>query len=120
MKAFKGCVNPDCVAYKKKHYKEDDDYCTKCGEKLYYVCADCWKQIETNAERYCIPCKAIRADRRDQRTEKAKETSKKAFRAMAAVGPFMVAAAKNVKQIEKSGKTLVETGKKVANIITKK
>ena len=120
MKAFKGCVNPECVAYKKKHYKNEDDYCTKCGEKLYYVCADCWKQLESNKERYCITCKAIRDDKKDQRTEKTIEAAKKVGGAFAATGTIMVAAAKNVQQIEKSGKILVETGGKIVKAITKK
>lgn len=120
MKAFKGCVNPECAVYKKKHYKNEDDYCTKCGEKLYYVCADCWKQLDTNKEKYCITCKAIRDDKKDQRAEKTKETVKKVGATFAATGPIIVAAAKNVQQIEKSGKTLVEAGGKIIKVITKK
>ena len=77
MKAFKGCVNQNCISYKKRHYKDDDEYCTTCGEKLYYVCADCWKQFEDNKERYCITCKAIRDDKKDQRIDKTKGAVKK-------------------------------------------
>lgn len=41
MKPFKGCVNENCSAYKKIHYRRDDHYCRKCGHPLYSVCADC-------------------------------------------------------------------------------
>lgn len=116
MKAFRGCVNQNCVAYKKIRFKDGDDYCTKCGEKLQYVCADCWKQLENNKERYCIVCKALRDDKSEQRIEKAKAAGK----AFVAVGPAMVAAAKNVKQIEKAGKTIIEVGGKVVKVIAKK
>lgn len=120
MKAFKGCVNQDCIAFTKKHYKDEDEYCTRCGEKLRYVCADCWKALESNKVRYCIPCKALRDDKKDQRTEKIKENTKKAGVILASVAPAMTAVAKNVKQIEKASETFVNVGKKVVNVISKK
>lgn len=120
MKAFKGCVNPKCETYKKKQYKNEDEYCTKCGEKLFYVCADCWKQLDTNKERYCITCKAMREDKKDQRVEKVKEVAKKATSAFAAGGAVMAATAKSVQQFEKSYKVLADASKKVIKVVIKK
>ena len=58
MKAFKGCTNSDCKAYKKIHYKKEDQFCVKCGQKLSFVCAECWKRMEKDKEKYCISCSA--------------------------------------------------------------
>lgn len=52
MRAFKGCVNLDCDAYKKIHYKKNDQFCVKCGSPLSFVCAGCWKPMESDEERY--------------------------------------------------------------------
>ena len=39
MTRVKGCVNEKCVAYKNKvNYKESEEYCSKCGVRLSYVC----------------------------------------------------------------------------------
>lgn len=46
MKAYKGCVNRECKSFKRKdHYKDEYNYCPICGDKLEYVCADCWKVL---------------------------------------------------------------------------
>ena len=41
MKAFKGCTNSDCKAYKKIHYKKEDQFWVKGGQQLSLICAEC-------------------------------------------------------------------------------
>lgn len=54
----KGCSNESCSVRKNKiKYKESFKYCTKCGNKLTYVCKDCYTQLD-GAEKYCVRCKA--------------------------------------------------------------
>lgn len=77
MKAYKGCVNRECKSFKRKdHYKDEYNYCPICGEKLEYVCADCWKVMEHSTERYCASCAAKREQKREQTIQKVKDLSK--------------------------------------------
>ncbi|MDO4976761.1 MAG: hypothetical protein Q4E53_05805 [Eubacteriales bacterium] len=47
VKAFKGCVNEECIArIKKISYKNTDEFCSKCGLPLSFVCKDCWMELE--------------------------------------------------------------------------
>lgn len=70
MKAFKGCVNRECVSFiNKVHYKDSFDYCPMCSQKLEYVCADCWKVLEHSTSRYCESCKVKREQNRAQKME---------------------------------------------------
>lgn len=64
MRAFKCCVNLDCDAYKKIHYKKNDQFCVKCGSPLSFVCAGCWKPMESDEERYCIGCTTEKEQKR--------------------------------------------------------
>ncbi|MBK5244962.1 MAG: hypothetical protein JJE18_08075 [Eubacteriaceae bacterium] len=66
MDRVKGCVTEKCAAHKKKTtYKESDDYCSKCGDKLSYVCKKCYTPLEDTSEKYCVRCLAVRQDRND-------------------------------------------------------
>ena len=120
MKAFKGCVNEKCSEYRKKHYKNDDKYCLECGHKLYYVCADCWKQFDDNKDRYCISCDAARKDKREKRVAAVKDGGQKVLGVVAAVAGTVGAIAANTKQIEKGVKVIADTGAKVAKFVAKK
>ena len=100
MKAFKGCVNNRCKAYKKEHYKDSFDHCPVCGEKLEYVCADCWKVMDDNSEKYCASCKA----KREQKREQIKSAGLKVLGGVGAVG---VAAWNNKDKLVKVGKVVV-------------
>ena len=121
MKAFKGCVNENCLACnKKRHYKNEDNYCLACGEKLYFVCADCWKQLSDNKEKYCITCKAARDDKRDQRVDDAKKVVAGVGSALTFVAGTMTTIASNTKQIEKATKTIAGVGQKVIKVVVKK
>lgn len=120
MKAFKGCINEKCNMYKKKHYKDDDKYCLECGNKLYYVCADCWKQFDDKKVRYCISCDAARKDKRDKRVATVKDGGHKVLIAVGGVATMVNTVAKNTKQIEKGVKTIADAGAKVVKIVAKK
>ena len=77
-KRKKGCPNTKCERNKKKYsYKATDQYCTICGEKLLFVCADCFKRIEDTDMRhkYCAICEANREDRKEKRKERLKAAS---------------------------------------------
>lgn len=81
-KAFRGCVNVKCESYKKKHYKDDLEYCPNCGKELEYVCAKCWKVMDDNSEKYCLSCKA----NNEQKIEKIKAAGLKIVGGVGAVG----------------------------------
>lgn len=66
MGRVKGCINKVCVANQKKiTYKEGDDYCSKCANKLYYVCKKCHTQLPDDSEKYCVRCLAKKQDHKD-------------------------------------------------------
>lgn len=72
MRSVKGCINKKCVANQKKIiYKAADDYCSKCGNKLYDVCRKCYTQLPDNSEKYCVRCLAEKQDRKDRNLKKA-------------------------------------------------
>lgn len=90
MGRVKGCINETCVANQKKiTYKEADDYCSKCGNKLYYVCKECYTQLPDDSEKYCVRCLAEKQDRKDH-------TLKIAGGVVAAVGIAVVSTGKQV------------------------
>lgn len=120
MKAFKGCVNESCNAYHKKHYKNQDKYCLECGHKLYYVCADCWKQFEDNDVRYCILCDAARKDKIDKKIAAVKDGGQTVVGVVVGVAGTVGTIAANAKQIEKGVKTIADASEKVVKIVLKK
>lgn len=69
MGRVKGCVNEKCIAYKNKFlYKESEDYCSKCGTKLSYVCKtkNCYTFLEEYDSKHCIKCQAKKDDQKDE------------------------------------------------------
>lgn len=93
MGMVKGCINEKCIARKKKiHYKKTDEFCSKCGNKLFYVCADCFKQLPDDSQKYCITCAATRKDKKDA----AKNGAKKIGGGVLAVGGIVLSAGKIV------------------------
>lgn len=109
MKAFKGCTNFECRAYKKVHYKKDDVFCLKCGNQLSFVCAECWKPMEDGKEKYCISCAA---EKEQHRAEKWDVVKKGGGKVIAVVGTAVVAIPKLVKDSDK----LVKDAKKAADV----
>lgn len=74
MGIVKGCFNKKCVANQKKiTYKKADEYCSKCGRKLYYVCRgkECYTQLPDDSEKYCARCLADKQDSKHKALKKA-------------------------------------------------
>ena len=113
MKAFKGCINSSCSVYKKIRYKKNDNFCTKCGGPLQFVCADCWTQLDDDSEKYCVFCKNKRRDEADKCIEGAKDVAKKIGGGVAATVGVVVMAAKNAKQLQGAVKDLAKVGKEI-------
>lgn len=91
MKAYKGCVNRECKSFKRKdHYKDEYNYCPICGEKLEYVCADCWKVLEHSTEKYCASCSAKREQKKENIKENVKDWGTLAVGAASTVGGLAV------------------------------
>lgn len=58
MKAIKGCTNEIC-GYNiktKKHFKEIENFCSMCGERLQYLCIRCHAVVSDPNVRYCEEC----------------------------------------------------------------
>ena len=93
MGVTKGCVNEKCIAHKEKiTYKESDDYCSKCGEKLFLVCKKCYKVLENSSEKYCVRCLADKEDRED----KAKKVVGSIGGALLTVGGIIISKGKDI------------------------
>lgn len=106
MKAFKGCVNRECKAYKKRiHFKDSYEYCPHCSQEIEYVCADCWKVLEQNNNRLCIACKAKQEQKRANQIDQIKQ-----------VGPAVVGAAGTAWKYKDK---IVDAGKKAAEVAVK-
>ena len=113
MRAFKGCVNKDCRAYKRTRYKSGDKFCNECGGKLEYVCADCWAPMKNDKERYCKDCVDRMDARRVNAENKIKETGRAAFGLGKKATKAIPAAASTIRQIKPDAKELIDDGKKV-------
>ncbi len=69
MAKVKGCANDNCAAHKKQiTYKESEEYCSRCGRPLSYVCKKCYTPLDERGE-YCLIHQAEKDDRAD-RTKK--------------------------------------------------
>ena len=67
MGKVKGCVNQSCSAKQNKNkYKETDMHCTKCGQKLAFVCPKCYTVLPENSGKYCIRCAEGKKDTKDK------------------------------------------------------
>lgn len=67
MGRVKGCINKTCVANQKKiTYIKSDEYCSKCGNEIFYVCSECYTQLPDDSEKYCVRCHAEKQDRKDR------------------------------------------------------
>ena len=98
---IKSCPNEACECHMKKKYKADDQYCTKCGEPLIFVCAKCFCEIEDLGYKHII-CKACEA-KAQERKERIKDTVKtKGAKAIGGATPIAVGI----------GNTLLKNGQK--------
>lgn len=119
MKAFKGCINEGCIAHKKIKYKDSDEFCSKCGNALSYVCAGCWKVMEDNSARYCISCLAEREQKRSQNIEKVKSGGRAAAETLGTVSAVVMTTAKNSQQLVSGIKKIGKVGTEVVKIVKK-
>ena len=100
---IKGCPNEACECHMKRKYKVDDQYCTKCGAPLIFVCAKCFCEIEDLGHKHTI-CKACEA-KAQERKEHIKDTVKtKGAKAIGVATPIAVGI----------GNTLLKDGQKCA------
>lgn len=87
MKKNKGCTNADCIACEKKtHFREDDNFCPKCGNELFYVCQGCHMKFEDNSKEYCIYCERERESKKQKRIDTLKKVGPSVVAGVAAVG----------------------------------
>jgi len=93
VKRVKGCVNKACIANKKNLiYKESDDFCSKCGSDLSYICKKCHTQLPDNSNKFCIRCSAEIQDQKDRALKIAGATAM-------TVGTFAIGPAKKAIKI---------------------
>lgn len=105
MKAIKSCVNKECNSYiHKMKYKDEYVYCPFCGEKLFYVCADCWMPLDHSTEKFCPDCQKKRVDKKEENQQKIMDKSVKAAKAVGTVAAVVGGVVKNGKDIIKTVK----------------
>lgn len=99
MRKIKGCGNESCEAHKKKiTYKEAENFCSRCGTLLVYVCKDCYTQLPADAEKYCVRCLAKHEDRK----EKAKKVVVKVGGGALAIGGLIFTGGKKALDVVKN------------------
>ena len=79
-KRKKGCPNEECERHQKKiKLKATEEYCPKCGAKLIFVCAKCFREIEDldPKHRICKLCEAKKDEKRAEVVNKAKKGGQK-------------------------------------------
>ncbi|MDD7390576.1 MAG: hypothetical protein PUG60_13175 [Lachnospiraceae bacterium] len=92
MAGVKGCTNSKCVAVKKKiTYKETEDFCSKCGGPLTYVCKKCYTPIGKK-EKLCARHQAEKEDKAD----KVMKTAAQAGGAVLSVGAVVLTKGKDI------------------------
>ena len=102
MKAIKSCINPNCESYTHKtKYNDRYIYCPMCGEKLTYVCADCWSELPHSTEKYCDGCKEKRRIKKEEKQQKLMDSGIKVAQTAATVVGAVGTVVKNGDQIIK-------------------
>lgn len=120
MKGFKGCINPECSAYKKRtKYKKADEYCLKCGNPLSFVCSDCWKPLEDGKERYCISCTAEKEQKHAEKMDMIKNVGGKAVAVVGAVAVAVPNVIKDTDKLAKNAKKVMDATADVIKLIKK-
>ena len=77
---MKGCTNITCAAYHKRtQFKKTDDFCSKCGQPLSYVCKKCHTPVDGASIKYCLSCAEEMAAKREMMKEKAVKAGKVAM-----------------------------------------
>lgn len=67
MKRNKGCPDEACEAHVRKiKYKSSDQFCSKCGSELVYVCKGCYTILPNASNKFCTRCISKTEDRKDK------------------------------------------------------
>ena len=119
MRAFKGCTNLDCKAYKKTYYKKDDHFCVKCGQTLSFVCSECWKPMEDDKEKYCISCSAEKEQKKAQAFENIKKAGASALVTLGVVAGVVKQVGDNADKLANGAKKVANAGVKITKLIKK-
>ena len=53
-------------------FKENDFYCSKCGNKLVYVCPSCYKELVDRNDKFCGDCTKKKNEAKEKRLNGAK------------------------------------------------
>lgn len=96
-KRHKGCPNEVCqMCVKKVKQSAEDEYCPKCGTRLVFVCAKCFKEIEDidSKHKVCAYCEAQAMEKKQQVLVQAKKVAGKA--GQVAVAPVVVGVGKKL------------------------
>lgn len=83
---IKGCPNEQCEMHiERKKQDSANDYCPKCGAKLTYVCAKCFREIEDTPEKYkiCLSCYKKAKEKKQRKINQAKHVAGKAKKIVA-------------------------------------
>ena len=93
MKNIKGCFKKDCASnIKRIKYKNEDNFCPYCGNKLDYVCngEKCYTMLPDDSEVYCIRCKAENEDKKNNSIKKATQIGSVGLGILGVVGALAV------------------------------
>lgn len=121
-KRVKGCPNENCSLHKEKlKQKPDMNYCPMCGEKLVFVCAKCFCEIENidYDHRICALCEVKRSQKKGAVAGAAKDGAKAVGKL--ALGVAVGVGGKAIPQLQKGmvskyGKIAVDVGKKILKL----
>ena len=109
MAKVKGCLNADCIEYSKRtKFKENDFYCSKCGNKLVYVCPSCYKELDDRNDKFCDDCTKKKNDAKEKRKNDVKAVAEFVADNMEVVKKVV-----NKENAQKAAKVAKEVAKKV-------
>ncbi len=123
----KGCPNTECIINKEeKKWKNDFDYCPKCGTKLVFVCSnkDCYNELTSPKfkDTVCDECKEKVELKKVEQKEKRKELTEKSVEFVKEHGIDIVETAVSVGSVvvTSKGKGVASVGKAVGKTIVSK
>jgi hypothetical protein len=107
----KGCPNPDCEMNKKeKKYSAKENYCSRCGSELVFVCAECFCKLDDQGpqHRICAACEAKKKMRLDAVVDAGQKVAVGAEKAGVAIKKAGGKAAQNTGKAAKVGADAVK------------
>lgn len=119
----KGCPNEGCILHTKKvKQNAENDFCSKCGTKLIFVCANskCFDEIEDLGpkHRICSRCEIEIQEKKQKVVDGVKNVAGKAGKAVVAVAtPVVVGIAGKV--VKDGQKGAINAGVKAVEGVVK-